>query len=173
MGLFYRSSVLVGILVGLSFMISPVSPIALFEAEAPATHFLRQVPHMGPCDRPVTLRHQFQMPSLALFTSLISALSISITLIAMPPCGSTRDNAAQTVALAGIVVEQGLGIYIVALLAPVQASLLRSAETVGGLGTGAARRLNAITGLCCGLLVCDGKFQVAQGTAGFESLEKG
>ena len=40
---FYQSSVLTGLLVGASFVLSPVSPIALFEAEGPATHFLREV----------------------------------------------------------------------------------------------------------------------------------
>jgi len=88
----------------------------------------------------------------------------------------------------------------VALLAPVQAVLLQEARN-GVLGTPVtralvvlvfvivecsrvswrvcvhicqdAKALNAVTGLCCLLLVCDGKFQVAQSTAGFESLEKG
>ena len=42
--LFYRSSALVGTVVGLSFLASPVSPIALFDTpEAPVTHFCRQV----------------------------------------------------------------------------------------------------------------------------------
>jgi hypothetical protein len=41
--LFYQASVLTGILVGASFIFSPISPINLFETEAPATHFLREV----------------------------------------------------------------------------------------------------------------------------------
>ena len=39
---FYRGSTLTGILVGSAFFFSPVSPIALFDAEAPATHMFRQ-----------------------------------------------------------------------------------------------------------------------------------
>ena len=40
---FYRSSTLTGLLVGASFIFSPLSPIALFDTpEAPATHLFRQ-----------------------------------------------------------------------------------------------------------------------------------
>jgi len=40
---FYRGSTLVGLVVGASFIASPVSPIALFDTpEAPVTHWLRQ-----------------------------------------------------------------------------------------------------------------------------------
>ena len=47
---FYRSSTLLGLVVGASFLVSPVSPIGLFESEAPVTHFFRQVPfsHTNP-----------------------------------------------------------------------------------------------------------------------------
>ena len=107
--LFYRSSTLVGILVGLSFIASPVSPIALFDTpESPVTHLMRQE----------------------------------------------------------------LGIYIVFLLAPVQAALYRAA--IGGtLSDATIRAANIVTGLCCCLLVCDGRFQVNAGTAAFASLEPG
>ena len=39
---FYRSSTIVGILVGAAFAFSPVSPIAVFDEELPVTHMLRQ-----------------------------------------------------------------------------------------------------------------------------------
>ena len=39
---FYRSSTLTGLLVGSAFFLSPISPIALFDTEAPVTHMLRQ-----------------------------------------------------------------------------------------------------------------------------------
>ena len=43
LALFYRSSTLTGLLVGASFIFSPLSPIALFDTpEAPATHLFRQ-----------------------------------------------------------------------------------------------------------------------------------
>ena len=106
--LFYRSSVLVGIVVGLSFIVSPISPIALFEAESSATHLMRQ----------------------------------------------------------------NLGINIVFLLAPVQAALFRATKN-GTLTDPALRVLNVITGLCCGLLVCDGRKQVNQGTYEFANLVPG
>jgi hypothetical protein len=40
--LFYRSSALVGLLVGASFLFSPISPISIFEAEGPVTHMMRE-----------------------------------------------------------------------------------------------------------------------------------
>jgi hypothetical protein len=40
--LFYRSSTVVGLLVGAAFLLSPVSPIALFDEELPVTHLFRQ-----------------------------------------------------------------------------------------------------------------------------------
>ena len=107
--LFYRGSALVGIVVGCAFLASPVSPIALFEAEGPATHLMRQ----------------------------------------------------------------GLGIYIVFLLAPVQAALFRAAKA-GTLTTDASiQAANLVTGVCCALLVCDGRFQVDQGTKAFAELQPG
>ena len=43
LALFYRSSTLTGLVVGASFIFSPLSPIALFDTpEAPATHLFRQ-----------------------------------------------------------------------------------------------------------------------------------
>jgi len=39
---FYRGSAVLSLLVGLSFFASPVSPIALFDAEGPITHMARQ-----------------------------------------------------------------------------------------------------------------------------------
>ena len=105
--LFYRSSTLVGTLVGLSFIFSPLSPIALFDTpEAPATHLMRQL------------------------------------------CGS----------------------YIVFCLAPVQAALFRAAKA-GTLADEGTRMLNVVTGLCCGLLVCDGKYQTSLGTEAFQNLD--
>ena len=107
--LFYRSSALVGLIVGLSFLASPLSPIALFDAvEAPATHLMRQ----------------------------------------------------------------GLGLYIVFLLAPVQAALFRAAKA-GTLADASTKTLNLVTGLCCGLLVCDGQFQVNEGSKAFAALQPG
>ena len=38
---FYRGSCLVGILVGASFIFSPINPIGIFDTESPATHFFR------------------------------------------------------------------------------------------------------------------------------------
>jgi len=38
---FYRGSCLVGILVGASFILSPINPIGIFDTESPATHFFR------------------------------------------------------------------------------------------------------------------------------------
>ena len=38
---FYRGSCLVGILVGASFVLSPINPIGIFDTESPATHFFR------------------------------------------------------------------------------------------------------------------------------------
>lgn len=105
--LFYRSSALVGTLVGLSFIFSPISPIALFDTpEAPATHLMRQL----------------------------------------------------------------CGIYIVFLLAPVQAALFRAAKA-GSLADADTRALNVVTGTCCGLLVCDGKYQTTLGSEAFEKLD--
>jgi hypothetical protein len=49
----------------------------------------------------------------------------------------------------------------------------RAPGACGSLSLQAAKALNAATGLCCLLLVCDGKFQVAQGTSGFADLEPG
>jgi len=107
--LFYRSSALVGAVVGLSFLASPLSPIALFDTpEAPATHLMRQ----------------------------------------------------------------GLGLYIVFLLAPVQAALFRAAKA-GTLADASTRLLNLVTGLCCGLLVCDGEYQVNEGSQAFAALQPG
>jgi len=106
---FYRSSTLTGILVGLSFLASPLSPIALFDTpEGPATHLMRQE----------------------------------------------------------------LGIYIVFLLAPIQAALFRAAKA-GTLADATTRATNILTGLCCCLLVCDGRFQVEAGTAAFAALQPG
>lgn len=106
--LFYQSSVLTSLVVGASFLLSPVSPIALFEAEGAATHWLRQ----------------------------------------------------------------GLGVYVVFLLAPVQALLFRATRD-GLLAQPTTKLLNVATGLCCGLLVCDGRAQVASGSAEFAALEPG
>ena len=79
---FYRSSTLTGILVGLSFLASPLSPIALFDTpEGPATHLMRQE----------------------------------------------------------------LGIYIVFLLAPIQAALFRAAKA-GTLADATTRATNIVTG---------------------------
>lgn len=39
---FYRSSTLLGLVVGASFLVSPISPIGFFETEAAATHLFRQ-----------------------------------------------------------------------------------------------------------------------------------
>jgi len=39
---FYRSSTIVGLLVGAAFAFSPVSPIAVFDEELPVTHMMRQ-----------------------------------------------------------------------------------------------------------------------------------
>ena len=107
--LFYRSSTLTGVLVGLSFIASPLSPIALFDTpEGPTTHLMRQE----------------------------------------------------------------LGIYIVFLLAPVQAALFRAAKA-GTLADATTRATNVITGICCCLLVCDGRFQVQAGTEAFAALQPG
>jgi hypothetical protein len=106
--LFYRSSVLTGLLVGASFVFSPISPIALFETEGPVTHMLRQ----------------------------------------------------------------DLGIYIIFLLGPVQTALFRAARD-DVLGDATTRNLNVVTGLCCMLLVTDGRSQVNAGTKGFSSLQPG
>ncbi len=107
--LFYRSSAIVGVVVGLSFLASPLSPIALFDTpEAPATHLMRQ----------------------------------------------------------------GLGAYIVFLLAPVQAALFRAAKA-GTLTDGVTKTLNFVTGVCCALLVCDGEYQVNVGTRAFAAMQPG
>jgi len=107
--LFYRSSTLTGVIVGLSFLFSPLSPIALFDTpESPVTHLARQQ----------------------------------------------------------------LGIYIVFLLAPVQAALFRAAKD-GELRAASSRALNVITGLCCLLLVCDGRFQVEEGARALAALQPG
>lgn len=107
--LFYRSSTLTGILVGLSFLASPLSPIALFDTpESPATHLMRQE----------------------------------------------------------------LGIHIVFLLAPVQAALFRAAKD-GSLADPTVRATNIVTGLCCCLLVCDGRFQTQAGTEAFAAMQPG
>ena len=104
--LFYRSSSIVGVIVGLSFLASPVSPIALFDTpEGPATHLLRQE----------------------------------------------------------------LGVFIVFLLAPVQAALFRAAR--GGT-LADVKLVNVVTGLCCGLLVSNGRYQTMQGAA-FATLTPG
>ena len=51
---FYRSSTLIGLLVGASFIFSPVSPIAIFDTEAALTHSAhareRFNPVEGPCE---------------------------------------------------------------------------------------------------------------------------
>ena len=105
--LFYRSSSIVGVIVGLSFLASPVSPIALFDTpEGPATHLLRQE----------------------------------------------------------------LGVFIVFLLAPVQAALFRAAR--GGT-LADVKLVNVVTGLCCGLLVSNGRYQTMQGAAAFAALTPG
>ena len=107
--LFYRSSTLVGVLVGLSFLMSPLSPIALFDTpESPTTHLMRQQ----------------------------------------------------------------LGIYIVFLLAPVQAALFRAAKD-GTLADATTRATNIVTGLCCCLLVCDGRVQTNAGAEAFAKLQPG
>ena len=105
--LFYRSSSIVGVIVGLSFLASPLSPIALFDTpEGPATHLLRQE----------------------------------------------------------------LGIFIVFLLAPVQAALYRAAK--GGT-LADVKLVNVVTGLCCGLLVANGRYQTMAGSAAFAALTPG
>lgn len=59
--------------------------------------------------------------------------------------------------------RQDLGLYIIALLCPIQAALCRAA-CQGSLGSGATRVLNAATGIAIALLVLDGKVQVDLGT---------
>lgn len=70
--------------------------------------------------------------------------------------------------------RSGLGLYIVLLLAPIQAALYRAAKRgPSGLGEGPVPGLNVATGVACGLLVCDGRVQVDTGTAAFATLQPG
>ena len=68
--------------------------------------------------------------------------------------------------------RQDLGVFIVFLLAPIQAALTR-ATSAGALGESTFRALNLLTGIACFLLVCDGKAQTDLGAATFAALEPG
>jgi hypothetical protein len=66
-------------------------------------------------------------------------------------------------------VRQEVGVYIFALLGPVQAALFRAARA-GALADDASRALNTATGIATALLVLDGKAQVDSGTALYAAL---
>lgn len=68
--------------------------------------------------------------------------------------------------------RQDLGIYIIFLLGPVQTALFRAARD-DVLGDATTRIVNVVTGLCCLLLVTDGKSQVNAGAKAFSSLQPG
>jgi len=65
--------------------------------------------------------------------------------------------------------RQDVGVFIVALLSPIQAALFRAARD-GTLGEQMTRQLNTLTGVAISLLVLDGKAQVEIGTAAFGAL---
>lgn len=67
------------------------------------------------------------------------------------------------------VIRSDVGVYIMALLCPVQAALFRAARS-GTLGVPATRALNTATSLAIALLVLDGKFQVDAGSALYAAM---
>ena len=62
-----------------------------------------------------------------------------------------------------------VGVYIIALLCPIQAALFRAARD-NTLGSEATRALNTATGVAIALLVLDGRAQVEIGTKMFAAL---
>lgn len=65
--------------------------------------------------------------------------------------------------------RQLTGVYILALLCPVQTALFRAARD-GTLATKATRALNLVTGVAIGALVLDGRNQVDAGSRAFATL---
>ena len=75
----------------------------------------------------------------------------------------------ETEAPATHLMRQDLGLYIVALLCPIQCALYRAARD-GSLGEASTRALNTATGVAIALLVLDGKMQVDIGSELFKQL---
>ena len=113
---FYRSSTLLGLVLGASFLVSPVSPIGLFESEAPVTHFFRQVPFSHSQTHSIYVTPHFVLYITDIFSRGVFSLINPILPICHMPLFLYVTGMY-------VLLEQGLGAYICCVLCPVQAAL--------------------------------------------------